>query len=113
MDELCVALMEGTTLMEEGVVKEGEVGAEAVVVVLLVAAAVVLRDFSIMSARQLRVELRAFEMITGFRSPVLLLDALLELGSSMLSIVASNFHFQCWLLPMEPRECMELIEMSP
>ena len=48
-----------------------------------VGTAVALSVHSITSTMRLRVELRALEMITGFRSLVLLFDTRLELGSCM------------------------------
>lgn len=45
-----------------------------------VVTAVASRVFSMKSARRFRVELRLFERITGFKSPVLFLNDRLELG---------------------------------
>ena len=57
-----------------------------------VAVAVASRVLSITSAMRLRVELRALEMITGFKSPVLLFDVCLELGGR--TPLASCLRFQ-------------------
>jgi hypothetical protein len=59
---------------------EGEATGGVVGAVCVIVAAVTSRLLSITSAMRLRVELRALEMITGFRSLVLLLDDRLELG---------------------------------
>jgi len=71
---------------------------------------------SITSAMRLRVELRAFERITGFKSFVLLFDARLELGGCIpLADLASCFRFRSWLLPASLPvviECTEPIETS-
>ena len=98
----------------EGVIEDEvteEVGAETVTI-----AAVTSSDFSITSARQLRVELRALEIMTGFRLSVLLLDALLELVICVSPInLASYLRFLRWLLLMEERlgrECGDGIEAS-
>ena len=75
------------------------------------------RVLSITSTMQLRVELRALEMITGLRSSVLLFDARLELGGCIpLMDFASCLHFRSWLLPASLPvviECAESIEASP
>ena len=61
------------------------------------AAAVALSVLSITSTMQLRVELRAVVMTTGFRSLVLLVVDCLELqGCIPLANLASNLCFQCW-----------------
>lgn len=68
---------------------------EGVTGAVVVVAAVESRLFSITSARRLRVELRAFEIMTGFKSLVLLLDVRLELGGCMLlADPASNMLFR-------------------
>ena len=64
----------------EGEATEGVVGAVTRGAVCIIVAAVTSRLLSITSAMRLRVELRALEMMTGFRSLVLLLDDRLELG---------------------------------
>jgi len=68
------------------------------------------------SARRLSVELRALEIITGFRSSVLLFDARLELGGCAPPIeLASYLRFQTWLLVASlsvVRECAERIDVS-
>ena len=65
-----------------------------------IAVAVASSVFSIMSARWLRVELRAFEIMTGFRSLVLLLTNRLELGGHVPPADCPLcFHFQSWVLP--------------
>lgn len=74
------------------------------------------RVLSITSAMQLKVDFRAFEMITGFRLLVVLFDAHLELGGCIpLANLASCLRFQSWLLPASLPvviECTEPIEMS-
>src|SRR5882757_7888031 len=65
-----------------------------------VATAVTSRVRSITSAMRLRVELRALEITTGFRSLVLLFDACLEWGGcTPLVDLASYLRFRSWLLP--------------
>ena len=66
--------------MIEGGAAEEVVGAVARGAVCVMVAAVTSRLLSITSAMRFRVELRALEMMTGFRSLVLLLDDRLELG---------------------------------
>ena len=64
-----------------------------------IAVAFASRLFSITSARWLRVELRALEIITGFRSLVLLFDDRLELGGRVpLADLPSCLRFRSWLL---------------
>ena len=58
--------------------------------------AVTSRDFSMTSARRVRVELSWLEMMTGFSISVLFLDPHLELDGSI-SPVALRLHFW-WLL---------------
>jgi hypothetical protein len=95
-DDLVIRGCEGThdgqeicDSTEETMMEEGVTGAVVVV------AAVESRLFSITSARRLRVELRAFEIMTGFKSLVLLLDVRLELGGCMLlADPASNMLFR-------------------
>jgi hypothetical protein len=61
---------------------------------------------------QLSVEFRALEIMTGFRSSVLLLDARLELGGCiLLADLASCLHFRDWLLLASLPVVTELIEM--
>jgi hypothetical protein len=83
--------------MEEGVVTEGAGGAGVVA----------LRVFSITSARRLSIELRLFEMMTGFRLLVLLLDVRLEEGGRLPADCASNLRFRLLVWEMadeaEPR----------
>ena len=68
---------------------------------------------SIKSAMQLSVKLRALEMMTGFKSSVLLFDACLELGSCISLIdLASWLRFQSWLLLLSLPVVTEPIEMS-
>ena len=70
------------------------------------------RDFSMTSARWVRVKLSWLEMMTGFSISILLFDPHLELGGSI-SPVTSCLHFQ-WLLLVslevmwEGAECMEM-----
>ena len=66
--------------MIEGGAAEEVVGAVARGAVCVMVAVVTSRLLSITSAMWFRVELRALEMMTGFRSLVLLLDDRLELG---------------------------------
>jgi len=96
-----------------------EGGATEVVVVVtgreVVPMAVASRVLSITSTMRLRVELRALEMITGFKSLVLLFEARLELGGCIPLIdLVSCLCFRSWLLPALPVviEHDEPIEMS-
>ena len=74
------------------------------------------RVLSITSTMRLRVELRALEIMTGFKSSVLLFDARLELGGCIPLIdLASCLRFRSWLLPASLPvviECVEPVEMS-
>lgn len=65
---------------------------------MVVVIAVASRVFSITSARRLSVELRLFEMITGFRSLVLLFDVRLEGGGMPLVDLASSLRFRLLLV---------------
>lgn len=104
----------GDTTMEGGATEATEGGAVV---------AVASRVLSITSAMRLRVELRALEIITGFKSSVLLFDARLELGGRIpLRDPASCLRFRNWELPaslalpvpvvIECAEWLEPIEMS-
>lgn len=76
----------GTATKEDGATG----GADEVVVM----AAVVSRDFSITSARRLRVKLSELDRTTGFRASVLFFDARLELEGCMpVSDLASYLRF--------------------
>ena len=68
------------------------------------------RDFSMTSARQVRVELSWLDMMTGFRVSVLFFDARLELGGGM-PTVASCLHF-CWLLLVSLAVMQEKVEST-
>lgn len=104
----------GKVAMEEGLAGVF-IGGAAGAVALTFAS----RVFSITSARRLRVELRAFEIITGLRSLVLLFDDRLALGGHVpLADLPSCLRFRNWLLlPLAislsvSRELKDPIEMS-
>jgi hypothetical protein len=87
MEEMPVAAVGGVALV---------VGGAAGAIAVAVASSV----FSITSARQLRVELRAFNIMTGFRSLVLLFADRLELeGRVPPADCPSCFRFQNRVLP--------------
>lgn len=92
------------------------VGGVALVIGGAILGAFASRDFSITSARRLRVELRALVMITGFRSLVLLFNDRLELGGRVPPADRpSCFRFRFLVLPGSLsvfREIAESIDMS-